>query len=101
LHCIELGLKAHLAHAGISKSELASRKFGHNLGILVKTASERGNLSATVDAHDRRAIAWGGKDYSKKCFEYPEFMVSTLPIGQWLAISRRVIKSAQALVAHI
>ena len=100
LHSIELALKAHLSCVGTSKRELASKKLGHNLASLVNMAAEKGTLdTATVNAHARKAIAWGGKDYSKKCFEYPEFMLSTLPIGRWLVIAGRVIKSAQKLIA--
>jgi len=57
-----------------------------------KAASKEGTLDkSALDAFDRKAIAWGGKDYSEKCFEYPEFMVSTHPIGKWLLIARKLI----------
>jgi hypothetical protein len=47
---------------------------------------------------DRKAIVWGGKDYSKKCFEYPEFMVSTHPIGKWLQIARKLTRNAESVI---
>jgi hypothetical protein len=59
LHSIELALKAHLAHAGLGKRELAAKKLGHNLAALVKMTTETATLSAIVDARDRKAIAWG------------------------------------------
>ncbi len=81
LHAIELGLKTHLAFHGFSKKQL--RDLGHNLGALVTEAHDK-ELIPFLDGHQRKAITFGGKSYSKKCFEYPEFIVSTLPIGRWL-----------------
>lgn len=99
LHSIELALKAHLAHAGFGPRKLASRALGHDLSALLETATTEGTLdNADLDAFDRKAISWGGKNYSKKCFEYPEFMISTHPIGKWLLIARKLIKSAQDLI---
>jgi hypothetical protein len=99
LHSIELALKAHLAYAGFSQRKLASKTFGHDLAALLKAATSEGALDqSTLDTFDRKAIAWGGKDCSKKCFEYPEFMVSTHPIGKWLFIARKLISSAQVMI---
>ena len=99
LHSIELALKAHLAYAGFRPSELRSKTLGHNLDALLQAASREGTLDkSALDAFDRKAIAWGGKDYSKKSFEYPEFMVSTHPIGKWLLIARKLINSAHDLI---
>jgi len=100
LHSIELALKAHLAYAGFGSSKLRSKPLGHDLDALLKAATKEGTLDKSgLDAFDRKAISWGGRDYSKKCFEYPEFMVSTHRIGKWLLIARKLIKSAQNLVA--
>jgi hypothetical protein len=72
---------------------------GHDLSALLEAATKEGTLdNSGLDTFDRKAISWGGKDYSKKCFEYPEFMVSTHPIGKWLLIARKLIKSAQDLI---
>jgi hypothetical protein len=99
LHSIELALKAHLAQTGFSKRTLSSKALGHNLGALLTAASrERVLDKSRLDALDRKAIAWGAKDYSKKCFEYPEFMVSTHPIRKWLLIARKLVGSAQDVV---
>jgi hypothetical protein len=99
LHSIELALKAHLAHAGFRQRELASRGLGHDLDALLQAATKEGCLDrSNLDAFDRKAISWGGKDYSKKCFEYPESMVSTHPIGRWLLIGRKLIKNAALLI---
>jgi hypothetical protein len=99
LHSIELALKAHLAHAGFARSKLASKALGHNLAALLKAASDAGTLDASsLDMFDRKAIVWGGKDYSKKCFEYPEFMVSTHPIGKWLQIARKLTRNAESVI---
>ena len=96
LHAIELALKSHLAAVGYSKRNLASKALGHNLGGLLKAALESGALGhSTLDKFDRKAITWGAKDYSAKCFEYPEFMVSTHPIEKWLLIARKIIHSAE------
>jgi hypothetical protein len=101
LHSIELALKAHLAYAGFRLSELRSKTLGHDLGALLQAASRKGILDkSTLDTFDRKAISWGGKDYSKKCFEYPEFMVSTYPIGRWLLIARKLIRSDEDLVTQ-
>src|SRR6266496_1360218 len=87
LHSIELALKSHLAYAGFGLSELRSRTLGHDLDALLQAASKEGTLDkSALDVFDRKAISWGGKDYSKKCFEYAEFMVSTHRIGKWLLI---------------
>lgn len=94
LHSIELGLKAYLAGAGVGKRRLASRDFGHDLGALVAEAHDAGAIPF-LNAHDRKMITYGGKNYSKKCFEYPEFMVSTLPIGQWLRIAEALTSNAK------
>ena len=100
LHSIELALKAHLAHAGFGPRKLASRALGHDLRALLEAATTKGTLeNSDLDAFDRKAISWRGKDYSKKCFEYPEFMVSTHRIGKWLLIARKLIKSADGLIA--
>jgi len=100
LHCIELALKAHLAYAGFGLQKLRSRTLGHDLDALLQAAMKEGTLEKSgLNTSDRRAISWGGKDYSKKCFEYPEFMVSTHRIGTWLLIARKLIKSANDLIA--
>lgn len=96
LHSIELALKSHLAGAGYSRRRLSSKALGHNLGALLEAALVDPALAdSNLNAFDRKAITWGAKDYSAKCFEYPEFMVSTHPIGKWLLIARKIIDSAE------
>src|SRR5438552_2304104 len=84
LHSIELSLKAHLALSGFPKRCL--KLLGHDLGAIVSEA-HKAQAIPFLDSFARKAIKWGGKDYSKKCFEYPELMVSTHPIGRWLEIA--------------
>ena len=99
LHCIELSLKAHLAHAGFTRRKLASKAYGHNLAELLNAADANGSLhKASLDAFDRKAMRFGAEDYAKKSFEYPEFMVSTYPIGKWLRIARKLVRSAESLM---
>ena len=97
LHSIELGLKTHLALVGYTKKQLASKALGHNLGALVSEGHKSGAIPF-LDAPSRRAITTNGKSYSEKCFEYPEFMVSTLPIGRWLRFAELLTSQAQLRV---
>jgi len=93
-------LKAHLALSGFSKRRLASRALGHDLGALVSEAYIA-NAIPFLDPHARKAICFGAEDYSKKCFEYPEFMVSTLPVNRWLQIAEKLIERGRALIQTI
>jgi hypothetical protein len=96
LHSIELSLKAHLTTVGFTKGRLASRAFGHDLAALLDAAvSEMLIPSATLDAAARRAIKLGSDSYYAKRFEYPEFRITTQPIGKWLRISLLLLRSAQ------
>jgi len=100
LHSIELSLKTHLAHAGFARAKLASKAYGHNLAELLKAADASGTLGrSSLNAFDRRAIVFGAEDYAKKCFEYPEFMVSTYSIGKWLCIARKLTGSAESVIS--
>ncbi len=51
LHCIELSLKAHLAHAGFTRRKLASKAYGHNLAELLNAADANGSLHKASLAH--------------------------------------------------
>jgi hypothetical protein len=52
-----------------------------------------GTLQAKLSAPDQHAIEIGSRSYAGKCFEYPEFLgTTTLPIGQWIGIARRLIR---------
>lgn len=96
LHGIELALKSHLAAAGYTMSQLAKRSLGHNLSSLLTEALKCcGTLQTKLDGRDQRAIKVGSSSYAAKCFEYPEFLgTTTLPIGHWIAIARRLIRYA-------
>ena len=92
IHSVELAIKAHLALAGLPKRTLSSKGLGHNLAALLKEA-ERQSIQdeLQLDSHDRRNISLGSRDYSGKCFEYPEILYSTFPIGVWLGWADKVI----------
>lgn len=92
IHSVELAIKAHLAVAGVSKKRLSARELGHNLAALLKEA-EKLKIADTLqlDCHDRHNISLGSRDYSGKCFEYPELLYSTFPIGVWLQWADNVI----------
>ena len=93
LHAIELSLKASLALAGVSRRRLASKTLGHDLEALLKEAIGCHALGSSVlNRQEQRIVARGGKHYSAKCFEYPEFMVSTHAIGEWLFIANKLIE---------
>jgi len=70
-HSIELSLKAFLRGTGISVSELSSRKFGHNLDALLKTARENNlNDHLELGSTDVEAIFLINQTYKGKEFEY-------------------------------
>lgn len=96
LHGIELALKSHLAAAGYTASRLAKRSLGHDLSSLLAEALKcGGTLQTQLHGQDQRAIKIGSRSYAEKCFEYPEFLgTTTLPIGQWIGIARRLIRYA-------
>jgi hypothetical protein len=96
LHGIELALKSHLAATGYTMSHVAKRSLGHNLSsLLTEALSCGGGLHTQLDVRDQRAIKIGSRSYSRKCFEYPEFLgTTTVPIGQWIGIGRRLIRYA-------
>ena len=48
-----------------------------------------------LDVFYQRAVTNGSGDYSAKCFEYPEIMYSTYPIGKWLSIAEVLANSLQ------
>jgi hypothetical protein len=99
LHGVELALKSHLAAAGYSKRQLASKALGHSLASLLTNALKSdGSLQTRLNARDQRAIKIGAKSYFKKRFEYPELSVTTLPIGQWIQIARKLIQCADSRV---
>lgn len=92
IHALELGMKAHLAIAGVTKKKLSSRSLGHSLAGLLDEAKQRKiHTSLGLSAHDRKQIALGSRHYAGKCFEYPELYHSTFPIGIWLRWTKRVI----------
>jgi len=88
IHSVELSLKGHLLHQGTPPEALRRRGFGHNIDRLLEQALSNGALdSGVLDVFHQRAITMGSGDYSAKCFEYPESMYSTYPIGKWLRIA--------------
>jgi hypothetical protein len=96
LHAIELALKAHLALLGYSPDDLRQRRFGHNLEQLLRTAADEGGIDdSVIDYFDAKAVEWGSTDYQRKCFEYPEPMVSSLPIGRWCQIGEKLLSAAK------
>jgi hypothetical protein len=94
IHSIELALKGHLIHQKFSPEKLRRRAFGHNIDNLLEQALIDGALDdSVINFHDQKAIKWGSDYYAGKCFEYPELMYSTHPIGKWIMISEKLIKN--------
>ena len=92
IHSIELAIKAHLANIGVTKKELTSRDLGHNLTSLLREAGKRGIMKMlNLNSREIKSISFGSTDYAGKCFEYPEGMYSTLPVGIWLKIADKII----------
>lgn len=92
IHAVELALKGHLVHQGFSAANLRRREFGHNIDRLLEQALADGAVDdGVIDYFDQQAIEWGSEDYASKCFEYPEHMYSTYPIGKWIEIAENLI----------
>jgi hypothetical protein len=92
LHGIELALKSLLAAGGYSKSQLASKTLGHDLGSLLSDALKSSSrLRTQLNVIDQRTIRTGAKSYSRKCFEYPEFRITTAAIGGWFKIAEKIL----------
>lgn len=97
IHSVELSLKGHLLHQGASPETLRRREFGHNIDRLLEQAFDDGALdSGVLDVFHQRSIKTGSRDYAAKCFEYPESMYSTYPIGKWLGIAEALANSLQS-----
>ena len=79
-HSIELSLKAFLIARVISIKELSSRKYGHDLGALIKQARKRklGN-EIKLSANDVNAVLLLNDMYKNKEFEYIYPGGGTLP----------------------
>jgi hypothetical protein len=75
---IELSLKAFLCSKGATEREL--RKYGHDLGLLLKRAEALG-LTKTGSRHFRLNVL--GANYEERLFAYPKPAVLTiiLPAG--------------------
>jgi len=96
IHSVELSLKGHLLHQGCSLKALRRKEFGHNIGQLLEQALKNGAIDESIlDVFYQRAVIRGSYDYSAKCFEYPEIMYSTYPIGKWLNIAEDLASSLQ------
>ena len=92
IHSIELALKGHLVLSGFTASNLRNREYGHNISrLLDKAIVDEAVDEKVVDFFDQQAIKWGSEDYAGKCFEYPETMYSTYPIGKWTLIAEKLI----------
>jgi hypothetical protein len=93
IHSIELALKGHLIHQKFSPVKLGHREFGHKIDKLLEQAITNGALdNSVINSYDQKAIKWGSEHYAGKCFEYPEPMHSTYPIGRWIMIAEKLIK---------
>ena len=91
---MELAIKAHLADNGVSKKALSSRALGHNLASLLHEADKRGIMDKlNLNSREIQSISFGSTDYAGKCFDYPEGMYSTLPVGIWLKIADKIISA--------
>lgn len=68
---VELSLKAFLLTSGVTREELRSRKYGHDLDALLKEATKRG-LEKQIPIKDveRGVIELLNYDYAEKRFEY-------------------------------
>lgn len=96
IHSVELSLKGHLLHQGYSIKALRRQEFGHNIDRLLEQGLKDGAIDESIlDVFYQRAVTRGSDDYSAKCFEYPEIMYSTYPIGKWLSIAEVLANSLQ------
>jgi hypothetical protein len=92
LHGIELALKSLLTAGGYSKRQLRSKALGHNLDCLLSDALKfSSRLRSRLNVVDQRTIRIGAKSYERKCFEYPEFRITTVPIGEWFRIAEKIL----------
>ncbi|KXI29585.1 HEPN domain-containing protein [Paraglaciecola hydrolytica] len=68
---IELSLKAYLLHSGISIKQLRSKKFGHDLRLLLAESYDQG-LANEIEIQDieRGVIQLLSFDYAEKRLEY-------------------------------
>jgi hypothetical protein len=93
IHSIELALKGHLMHQKFSSEKLRQREYGHKIDKLLEQALTDGALdNSVINFYDQKAIKYGSDYYAGKCFEYPEPMHSTYPIGRWIMIAEKLIK---------
>lgn len=102
IHAVELALKGHLVHSGLSPGDLRRREFGHNIDRLLEHAEKIGaNSEELLDYFAQQAVRWGSKDYAGKCFEYPEVMYSTCSLGVWLDIGEDLIERLRSAVRSV
>ena len=70
--CIELGLKAVLAHHRVSEAEM-TRTLGHRISALLTRTEAFSPLEALgISPEDRRLLDRFSDDYANKWFEYPD-----------------------------
>lgn len=99
---IELSLKAFLLHKGVPIEELRSRKYGHDLVALLRSAKELDLSKHTdieLDGLETGVIELLSFDYKEKRFEYRTTGTYCLPYIEVTWSSAR--KLANAIEKHI
>jgi HEPN domain-containing protein len=82
--CVELALKAVLAHHGVSENEIA-RTLGHRISDLLTRAESYAPVdSFGVTPEDRRLLDRYSDTYANKWFEYPDDFDASYPIVEEL-----------------
>jgi hypothetical protein len=103
-HGCELALKAFLLSRGVSLSCLKSRKFGHNIGVLITKSANRGlNPDSFLSISDLQIIGSLSEDYMNKRFEYLEYgrTYRVKRIAVVLAATQHLVQAVRAkLAAH-
>lgn len=87
-HCLELALKAFLRANGVSKKELASRKYGHDLVKLLDGCVSRGMV---VNEHGKLVVHWLNDFVENQAFRYLRTGFHTLPAGQDMQLACQTI----------
>jgi hypothetical protein len=78
-HAFELAFKALLRAHGITKRELASKKYGHDLEKLLEASEAKGLV---VDEHGKLVVSWLNTFVSDQAFRYLRTGFHSAPVGR-------------------
>ncbi|MCX6980630.1 MAG: hypothetical protein NTV08_07745 [Verrucomicrobia bacterium] len=89
--CIELALKAVLAHHAVPKREIA-QTLGHRLSLLISRAEAFTTLPELgMSPEERKLLDRFSKDYADKWFEYPDdFWTARPKLEELKALAHRI-----------